>query len=431
MTESASDAATGDLFARIRQMVTARKAGIRLQQNGNALRLDFTGGQRILLNFDPHTRHVWLAAQSGGSEFVPQGASWVSVQHGELFTRLQALLEQTIASDPRNAHEAAPSAPVTVVLHAEPREGGHLLRNMLLLLLAGLLGYWLAQRPSPGNPSAPDTGLATTALPAVGGGPCESILPGNGSLTLFPEGGLQSGDVGTELSLNNEHAHPLLVILTAPRSAVPALSVLLHARQRASIRVPPGQYDLMFSAGTRWCDPRSGFADGRMLKMGEPLAVRQDTPIRISLQSAGAGPEDFRVLISTFVATTPPPAPSYSGDGSMTIRRHDNGHFYVPGTVLGIPVTFMLDTGASVTSITAEIARQAGVHNCKEIQVQTANGTASGCLALVPQMTLGNFTLNNITVAVMPNMETNLLGANVLRNFRVGQDGDLLLIGRE
>lgn len=433
MTESASNAATEDLFARIRQMVTARKAGIRLQQNGNALRLDFTGGQRILLNLDPQTRHVWLAAASGGSEFVPQGTGWVSAQHGELLARLQALLEQTIASDPRNAHEAAPNAPAAVILHAEPREGDHRLRNILLLLLAGLLGYWLAQRPSPDTPPDTDTGLAMTALPAAAadGGSCESTLPDNGSTTLFPEGRLQSGDTGTELTLNNEHAHPLLLILTAPRSAVPALSVLLHARQRASIRVPPGQYDLMFSAGTRWCDPRSGFADGRMLKMGDPLSVRQDAPMRISLQSAGAGPEDFRALISTFVVATPPPAPSYSGDGSMTIRRHDNGHFYVPGTVSGMPVTFMLDTGASVTSITAEIARQAGVHNCKEIQVQTANGTASGCLALVPQMTLGNFTLKNITVAVMPNMETNLLGANVLRNFRVGQDGDLLLIGRE
>ena len=77
-----------------------------------------------------------------------------------------------------------------------------------------------------------------------------------------------------------------------------------------------------------------------------------------------------------------------------------------------------------------ETAREAGVHNCKEIQVQTANGSTTGCIALVPQMTLGNFTLNNITVAVMPNMETNLLGANVLRNFRVGQDEDTLLIGR-
>jgi len=90
----------------------------------------------------------------------------------------------------------------------------------------------------------------------------------------------------------------------------------------------------------------------------------------------------------------------------------------------------MVDTGASVTSISSDLARQAGIRNCKEVQFQTANGTATGCIALVPRMTLGNFQLQNITVAVMPNMETNLLGANVLRNFQVSQSDSSMLIGR-
>ena len=91
----------------------------------------------------------------------------------------------------------------------------------------------------------------------------------------------------------------------------------------------------------------------------------------------------------------------------------------------------MVDTGASVTSISSDLARQAGIHNCKEVQFQTANGTATGCIALVRNMTLGNFVLQNITVAVMPNMEVNLLGANVLRNFQVSQNDSMMLIGRK
>jgi clan AA aspartic protease (TIGR02281 family) len=115
----------------------------------------------------------------------------------------------------------------------------------------------------------------------------------------------------------------------------------------------------------------------------------------------------------------------------MTVARQTNGHFYVPGSVSNVPVTFMVDTGASVTSISSDIARQASISNCKEVQFQTANGAATGCIALVPNMTLGNFTLQNITVAVMPNLETNLLGANVLRNFQVSQSDSLMLIGRK
>jgi aspartyl protease family protein len=114
----------------------------------------------------------------------------------------------------------------------------------------------------------------------------------------------------------------------------------------------------------------------------------------------------------------------------MEVQRQANGHFYVPGSIANVPVTFMVDTGASVTAISSELARQAGIHNCKEVQFQTANGAATGCIALVPSMTLGNFVLQNITVAVMPNMEINLLGANVLRNFEVSQSDSMMLIGR-
>jgi aspartyl protease family protein len=113
----------------------------------------------------------------------------------------------------------------------------------------------------------------------------------------------------------------------------------------------------------------------------------------------------------------------------MEVQRHANGHFYLPGTIDNVPVTFMVDTGASVTSIPSDIARQANIRNCKEVQFQTANGEATGCIALVSRMTLGNFVLENITVAVMPNMETSLLGANVLRNFQVNQNGSRMLIG--
>lgn len=430
MTESASDAAGDALFARIRQMVTARGVDIRLQQDATTLKLVFADGQRILINLDRQSGRVWLAAATGGSEFLPQGSDWHSPQHGELLGRLGELLEQTIASDPRNSRAPQPEAITRspVIIQHVP-SGGHGLRNTAIIILLAAVAYLLTQQPDQpsrtGEPAAIQTGSASVA---DSGRRCESRFPDNGSTTVFAESGLRPG--GTELTLNNEHAHPLLLILTAPHTLIPSISVMVHARQQASVRIPPGQYDLMFAAGTRWCDARSGFSDGRMLKFSEPLSVPHDTPVRIAMQSSGAGPEDFRALISSFVPAAPPPAPSFSGDGSMTVKRHGNGHFYLPGSIAGVPVTFMLDTGASVTSITSEIAREADVRNCKEIQVQTANGSTTGCIALVPQMTLGNFTLKNITVAVMPNMDTNLLGANVLRNFRVGQDGDTLLIGR-
>jgi clan AA aspartic protease (TIGR02281 family) len=187
---------------------------------------------------------------------------------------------------------------------------------------------------------------------------------------------------------------------------------------------------MMFSVGTTWCNPRNGFSDGHLLKFDKPLTVQMDKPVLLNLQTSGAGEDDFQLFVKAGNPEADLPAPTFSGDGSMEVKRQANGHFYLPGTIDNIAVTFMVDTGASVTSISSELARQAGIHNCKEVQFQTANGAATGCIALAPHMTLGNFVLENITVAVMPNLETALLGANVLRNFQVSQNDSSMLIGR-
>ena len=299
MTESAHDAAGDELFARVRRMVTARGADIRLQQDESTLRLIFADGQRILINLDRQSRHVWLAAAAGGSEFLPQGASWRSLQHGELLARLGELLEQTIASDPRNSRTPAP-APATPVSIQHVEAGGHGLRNAAILILLCAVAYLMMQRPDqPSRTGEPDAVQAIQAAFAGSERRFDSRFPGHGSTTIFPESGLQAANTGTVLTLVNDHAHPLLLILTAADTLIPSLSVMVHARQQANVRVPPGQYDLMFAAGTRWCDARSGFSDGRLLKFDNSLSVQHDTPMRITMQSSGAGPEDFLALIST------------------------------------------------------------------------------------------------------------------------------------
>jgi clan AA aspartic protease (TIGR02281 family) len=301
--------------------------------------------------------------------------------------------------------------------------------------LAAAAGFWVAQRP--GQAPAPAGGDAPAPTETVAlnqpdpGQQCEGGFPANGNVTTFPESALRAGGPNdTEITLKNDHAHPVLLIFTAPQTAIPALSVLVHARQSAALHLPPGQYDMMFGVGTSWCNPRRGFSDGHILKFGQSLTVQMDRPVQLALQSSGAGMGDFQVFVRTAAPEVELPQPTFTGDGSMEVRRHANGHFYLPGTIENVPVTFMVDTGASVTSISSDLARQAGIRNCKEVQFQTANGTATGCIALVPRMTLGNFQLQNITVAVMPNMETNLLGANVLRNFQVSQSDSSMLIGR-
>ncbi|MBI5006310.1 MAG: TIGR02281 family clan AA aspartic protease [Nitrosomonadales bacterium] len=438
MTESTKHEPGSALFARIQQMVDERGVDIRPHLSGHALRLDFADGQRILINIDPQTHNVWVAARSGGVEYIHHDGLWQAHDHGELFARLRELIELTIASNPLNAR-APVTQPQQAPEHPEPAiyyeaKQSHWLRNALIILLAGMIGFWAAQRLNPPQEKTeeakpqPDTVSLSQLDP---GQQCEGGFPANGSITVFPESGLRTDEVSDpEITLRNDHAHPVLLILSPPNTVIPSMSVLIHARQSISLHLPAGQYGMMFGVGSAWCNARRGFSDGQFLKFDKSLSVETDKPMQLTLQSSGPGMEDFQLFVRTAAPEVALPPPTFAGDGSMEVQRQANGHFYLPGTIENVPVTFMVDTGASVTSISSDIAQQAGIRNCKEVQFQTANGTATGCIALVPRMTLGNFTLQNITVAVMPNMETNLLGANVLRNFQVSQSDSTMLIGR-
>jgi len=433
MTENTHPDLAGTLFEHIEAMVRERGGNINTERNGSALRLGFADGQRIVINLDTQMNKIWLASRAGGTEFELKNGVWRAHDQSEFLQRLSTLIEQTLASVPAHASASKQYAEATPSKD-EATTKSHSLRNLLILTLAVLIGFWLAQRTNQQQSTNPNGGSANIqyrAAEATGSThKCETSLPTNGSIAIFSNGLRVDGPNDAEVTLKNDHAYPLLLILAEPKTTIPSLSILVHARQTTTLHLPAGQYDMLFSAGNTWCDPRSGFTDGHLMKFDKSLTVQMDKPIQLAMQSSGADMEDFQLFVKTITTEAPPPAPTFSGDGSMEVQRQTNGHFYVPGSIANVPVTFMVDTGASVTSISSDLARQAGIHNCKEVQFQTANGTATGCIALVPSMTLGNFTVQNITVAVMPNMEVNLLGANVLRNFQVSQNDSMMLIGR-
>ncbi|BCK86612.1 protein CyaY [Sideroxyarcus emersonii] len=430
MTESPGNEPRSALFARIRQMVDARSEDIRQHLDGNALRLEFADKQRILINLDARTNNVWLAARTGGIEFIHHAGTWRAHDQSELFARLNEAIDLAIASDPRNARaRMAQATPSPVPMRTAGNN--HMLRNVVIVLLASALIFWSMQRP--GKPQA--SGPATTRTPTLSLNqlhyPCEGALPANGNVSLFPANRMRTGGPDDpEVTLKNDHPHPVLLILTAAESATPSLSILVHAGQVAAVRLPAGRYDMMFSVGDNWCNPRNGFSEGHLLKFDQPLSVQAGKPVQVAMQTSGSGIADLQVLVKTFHPAASAPLPNYTGDGRMQVARHADGHFYLPGSIDDTPIVFMLDTDSPVTSVSSSLARQAGIRNCKAVQPPAANTPAAGCIALVPHMKLGRFALENITVAVLPDTETNLLGTNVLRNFQVSQHDSQLLIGR-
>lgn len=130
---------------------------------------------------------------------------------------------------------------------------------------------------------------------------------------------------------------------------------------------------------------------------------------------------------------------------ALELRLGRGGHYELPGQIGTEPVRFIVDTGASLTSIPQRVGERLGIRECSAIgfdlsrgnepgccrreTFRTANGSSEGCVARVPSIRFGSFEVRNARVAVMPDMgEQALLGMNVLRQFSLVQQGNRLTI---
>ena len=117
--------------------------------------------------------------------------------------------------------------------------------------------------------------------------------------------------------------------------------------------------------------------------------------------------------------------------GVLEIPRDRDGHFRVGGAVNGVPVQFMVDTGASIISITDKVAERAQLPEGVPMQFQTANGVREGTMRRADRIEVGPLTVNNLRVGTGYTGESDkdaLLGQNFLRYFEVRMEGNTMLL---
>src|SRR5690606_14870458 len=68
--------------------------------------------------------------------------------------------------------------------------------------------------------------------------------------------------------------------------------------------------------------------------------------------------------------------------GTIEIRRGPDGHYHWPGSINGRPVDFLIDTGATGTAISSELADQLGLERLGSVRSQTAGGLVTGSVVL-------------------------------------------------
>jgi aspartyl protease family protein len=133
-------------------------------------------------------------------------------------------------------------------------------------------------------------------------------------------------------------------------------------------------------------------------------------------------------LYSLYLA--PKPA-LVTAEGELVIPRHRDGHFYVQGLVNGRPILFMVDTGASMVTVSEAFARTAGLPRGYPTTFRTANGNVSGRFVRDVEVTVGDFTVASAAVGVgLVGMEAErgLLGQSFLSKFEMRVSGKQLVL---
>ncbi len=116
----------------------------------------------------------------------------------------------------------------------------------------------------------------------------------------------------------------------------------------------------------------------------------------------------------------------------IVLKRNPYGHYVFDGEINHLPVTFLVDTGATTTAIPAKFSEYLKLKKGPSFTVTTANGIAKAYSARLKQLKLGEIILENVAASLNPGMTGDeiLLGMNVLKHMELIQRSDMLIIRR-
>jgi len=106
---------------------------------------------------------------------------------------------------------------------------------------------------------------------------------------------------------------------------------------------------------------------------------------------------------------------------TLVYRTDARGHVALTAIVNGAPVRFLVDTGASRVTLTAEDARAAGIDPGGLVfnqRSQTANGLAREAPVTLREIRIDRLSIDNVPAAVNENLTVSLLGMSFLKRLK-------------
>ncbi|MCB2013898.1 MAG: TIGR02281 family clan AA aspartic protease [Sphingobium sp.] len=118
---------------------------------------------------------------------------------------------------------------------------------------------------------------------------------------------------------------------------------------------------------------------------------------------------------------------------SLHIKMSMDGHYWVDGQINGTSARFLIDSGATITGVSEDVALSAGLNidnSGPGMMMETANGTAVAKRSSIPALTIGPITTSDLSIIVSDKFNgVNVLGMNFLsrlRSWRV-ENGEMVL----
>ena len=142
--------------------------------------------------------------------------------------------------------------------------------------------------------------------------------------------------------------------------------------------------------------------------------------------------DDFKALGSRLAAEVRGEGKVVQSGREIRIHKSEDGHFHVKAEVNGRSVEFLVDSGATVTSMSPATARRAGVEasGAFPVLIDTANGTVSASRGTIATLKVGPIERRDHDVFVQQSLgDMDLLGMNFLSSLSSwGVEGEWLVL---
>lgn len=114
--------------------------------------------------------------------------------------------------------------------------------------------------------------------------------------------------------------------------------------------------------------------------------------------------------------------------GGLVINADRQGHFRGTVFINDVAMPFLIDTGATITSIPANLAYAARLPVGAQINSHTAGGQVVDRLTQISSLKIGNAEIRNLDAAINQHLDEVLIGMNTLKYFNMTQSGNTMTL---